>query len=118
MSYEMPILDLTLEAAEDLTASQYHLIVVDNTGKAALAGADEAAVGVVQNEPDAGEGASVRVQGVTKVVAGAAVTAGAKVSADLNGAGVTAVAGHVVGIALTEASGAGAIFSVLLTHEG
>lgn len=118
MAYELPILDFTLEAAADLSSSQYHLVVVNSSGKAALAGAGGNVAGAIQNEPAAGEAVSIRSQGITKVVAGAAITAGALVEANASGRAITATTNPVFGIALQSASGNGAIISVLITHAG
>lgn len=108
--------DITLLAAADFAAQQYRAVVVDSTGKAAIAGVGARAVGVLQDNVPSGEAASVRVMGVTKMVAGAAVAAGGIVSTDSTGrAVVSATTGHAqVGIALTAAAAAGEVISVLL----
>lgn len=135
MAYETAGTDITLIAAADQSTSQYRAIKVDTAEKGAVAGAGEFAIGVLQNKPAAGEAATVRVAGVTKMVAGAAVAAGARVAPDAAGKAKTAVAAtvntsdagaasdavtasHVLGIALEAAAADGDIISVLITHSG
>lgn len=116
MAFEMPVLDVSFVAAADLSGSQYAAVTLDGNGKAVLATtAGEVCVGVLQNDPRAGETAQVRVYGVTMVKAGAAVTPGQLVSNDASGLAVPATTGQVaLGIALDGAAGAGQIISVLL----
>lgn len=83
----------------------------------ATAAANELVTGVLQNKPQKpGEAATVGIRGVSLVMAGAAVTAGAGVKCDSTSRGVTATPGTDValGIALGSAAGAGEVFPVLL----
>lgn len=83
----------------------------------ATAAANELVAGVLQNKPQkAGEAATVGIRGVSLLMAGAAVTAGAGVKCDATSRGVTATPGTDVSlaIALGSASGAGEVFPVLL----
>ncbi|NPV72075.1 MAG: DUF2190 family protein [Firmicutes bacterium] len=131
MAYEIPVFDFTLEAAADLSASQYRFVRVDANGRAALCGAGQPAVGVLQNKPSAaGQAAQVRALGITKVVAGAAIAKGALVASDASGQAVAATVttantttgaltgSHVAGIALEAAAAAGGVISVLLLPMG
>ena len=131
MAYEIPVFDFTLEAAADLSASQYRFVRVDANGRAALCGAGQPAVGVLQNKPSAaGQAAQVRALGITKVVAGGAISKGALVASDASGQAVAATVttantttgaltgSHVAGIALEAAAGAGQVISVLLLPMG
>lgn len=134
MSFQSNGVDITRLAAADLSAKQYYAAKVDSNGAAALAGAGEFAIGLIQNNPGSGYSTTVRVAGVSKAVAGGSVTAGAKVAADANGklvaatdakvntsdAGAAAdavIASNVIGIALESAS-ANEIFAVLVTLSG
>lgn len=78
---EYPVLDISAEAAEDLSNYQYHFVVKDATsGKFRLPdSAAEVPVGVLQNKPTSGLGAVVRVMGMTEVVANAALSIGDEV---------------------------------------
>ena len=120
---------ITLAAAADLSAKQFYAVKVDSNGKAALAGAGEAAIGILQNNP-----ASIMVSGTTKAVAGGSITAGDVVAANADGKIVSATKGrtntsdagaaadallgsNVLGIALTGAA-SNDIFTIALMHMG
>jgi hypothetical protein len=76
MAYEQGLQCLSLVAAADLSAKQFYFVYIDGNGKAALcATAGMRAFGVLQNKPASGEIANVAYAGVTKVVAGATITA-------------------------------------------
>lgn len=86
MGYEIPGKNITLVAAVDLTAKQYHAVKLDSNGKAtAITVAGEDAIGILQIPAIAGEAATVMVSGVTKAIYGAAVTAGQCVMVDASG---------------------------------
>lgn len=73
--YTGPGIDVTREAAADLTAKQFYIVKLDTAGKVVLASfAGEAVFGVLQNAPNTGEAALVRTLGVSKVKSGAAFT--------------------------------------------
>lgn len=126
---------LSAVAAADLSAKQYYAVKIDSAGKAALAGAGEFAVGILQNKPAAGQAAAIAsVSAISKAVAGGSISAGATVAVDSNGKLVDAteakvntsdtgsatdavIASNVVGVALAAAS-AGDLFPVLITLSG
>jgi len=86
MASDDPGKQITLEAAADLSTHQYKAIKVDANGRAALCGADERAIGVLQNKPDAlGKAAEIMVDGRSKIVGSAALAPGTVVSSDANG---------------------------------
>ena len=87
MSTENRILDISVTAAEDLSDYQYHFVVLNTSGQARLPDAsNEVAFGILQNAPESGEAAVVRVDGFSKVVANAALTVGKMVKAEYVGA--------------------------------
>lgn len=87
MSTENGVLDLPYEAAEDLSSSQYHFVVLNSSGKVRLPdSADEIAEGILQNAPGSGEAARVRIIGDSKCKANAALTIGKMVSPEYVGA--------------------------------
>ncbi|MCL6597950.1 MAG: DUF2190 family protein [Alicyclobacillus macrosporangiidus] len=115
MAFEVDQLTISLPCATDLSTKQYCAVTVDGNGNAALPADGGVAVGVLQNNPKAGQTAAVRVAGVTYMVASAAVNAGQLVTTDANGQAKPAAAGnHVVGIALDTVAAAGEVVSVLL----
>lgn len=68
-------IDVSLPAGEDLTGKQYYFVKITN-GEVVLAGANEKSLGILQNAPDDGEIASVRVQGISKLKVSEGVTFG------------------------------------------
>jgi hypothetical protein len=99
------------------------------TGRVVLAGANERAIGILQNKPNNGETASVMLYGISKAVAAGPITIGSPVVAAANGRVSAAGAFHnhgdasnnpptgqqrVLGFALTGATAAGQVIEVLL----
>lgn len=110
-----------MTAAADLQNHQFKLVKITGDREVNLADGDagEAVYGVLQNDPDDGEAASVAVMGVTQVEAGASITAGDKLRS--NGSGVaepvTAIKDRCFGIA-REGASSGEQVSVLLIPGG
>lgn len=104
MAYENVVAGpVGLVADSDLSAKQYYIMKVSAAGKVDVCGDGELMIGVLQNKPSAdGMGATLAgVGSVSKVVAGAAITAGDKVASDSAGKAVTAADGDwMLGIAL------------------
>lgn len=73
--------DIVLTAAADLTAAQYHFVKLDGSGDVVLcSAAGEEPLGVLQNAPNTGEPAVVRVDGVTQLVGSTNLAVGARVA--------------------------------------
>ncbi len=73
MSTENRILDVSFEAAEDLSDDQYRIVCL-SSGKVQRPNAStDIPLGVLQNAPASGEAASVRLIGVSKIVLGETV---------------------------------------------
>lgn len=118
MAYEESLQCITVPANADLSAKQYFFVKLTNssgTGRAAVTGDGQSAVGVLQNKPDtAGDAATVGFSGVSKVSAGGSITAGQPVASDSAGEAVAAATGDIVlGVALKSADD-GDIIPVLL----
>lgn len=79
MAYEDGGIDRTFLAAEDLSGQQYRFVVMasDTTVQMPNAATDFP-IGVLQNAPESGEEAVVRLLGVSKLVMNDAVAVGAK----------------------------------------
>lgn len=121
MAYELDLESFTLPAAADLSAKQYYFVYVDTAGRAALqtsAGAN--CDGVLQNKPAAiDRAATISNGGISKVSASAAIAIGDKIAVHTTGQAKTAVSGNrVVGVALSAATAANDIISVLLKMTG
>ena len=116
MAYENMVAGpVGLVADSDLSAKQYYIMKVSAAGKVDLCGDGELMIGVLQIKPDAdGRGATVAgVGSVTKVIAGAAITAGDKVSSDTDGKAITATDGDwMLGIALDTVANANELVTV------
>lgn len=118
LQHDIPL--LTLAASGDLSTKQYYLVKIDSNGQVAVAGAGEAAIGVLQTKPSAqGDVCSVAPLIGTKLIAlaGGSFSPGAFLAANASGKLVSATKGkvdtsdagaaadpligsHVVGIAL------------------
>lgn len=122
MAWEIPVLDISLVAADDLQDFQYFFVKVNSDGEVELAGDGEAALGVLQNKPGeatgaGGEAASIRIYGVSKVVAAEAIDPGEEVASDADGKAKVADSGdRVLGVALTAAANEDEIISIALYH--
>ena len=119
--------DLSFKAAADLRTNQYNFVKLDANGNVVLcSAAGEKAIGVLQNKPNTGETAVVRVLGLSKLVASAAIAAGDFVATTAAGLGKTALrlvqasgnASNVLGMALRAAAGAGVIIAVDVQRTG
>lgn len=135
MPFEIPVLDITRDANVDLSAAQFLIVKAVAGGKVALAAAGEQSYGILQDKPGSGKSGAVRVYGVSKVVAGAAIAEGDPITSDAAGKAKTAVRGstntsdagvaadplvgsYVLGIALEPAAALNDVITVLITHAG
>jgi len=120
MAYVEKTMSITLEAGGDLSANQFHFVVIASDGQIdAVSSAGGDADGVLLNKPDAaGKAAEMCFGGVAKLVVGTGgVTAGQKVQSDANGEAIAAATGdHVLGKAL-QTGAAGEVVSVLLVSK-
>lgn len=107
-----------LVAGADLSAKQYLLVRLASTAKTVLvaAAATAAFIGVLQNDPKSGEAASVVCAGLTKSIAGGAISPGDLVTANSTGQCVatTTANNKVVGKAVTAATTAGDHFELIV----
>lgn len=107
-----------LVAAGDLAAKRYLIVMLATTTKQVKVstGPAVANIGILQNDPASGEAASVCGAGLTRGVAGGAVTAGDMVTANSTGQCVTTTTANnkVIGRAITAAAAAGDLIEVFL----
>jgi len=119
-------MDIPFKASEDMSTHQYRFVVQKNDTEVELMNAaTDIPIGVLQNAPEDGETAIVRVAGISKLVMNAAVAVEALLKAEYvstsdNGKGDAAdTEGDIVRGLCIEASGAeddvGAI--LLCLHE-
>ena len=109
-----------LLAEADYSAAQHRFVKINANGNAELAGAGDDFDGVMENNPKAGQSATVHSGGTAKVEASAAIAVGAKVSAAANGKARTAVSGdRIAGVCVSAAAADGDICSVAMgAQEG
>jgi hypothetical protein len=114
MAYEKDLKCRGFVADTDLSSYQYRAVKLDSDGEIILASdANDRAVGVLQDAPSAaGRGCLVAVGGVTKAIAGAAITAGSAVEVGTGGKFVTLTTGPIAGIAYTSAGDVDEQFSM------
>lgn len=94
-------------AGEDLTAAQYKFVTLESDGQIDLADAiTDRALGVLQNAPDTGQEAIVKVYGRSKVEAGAALAIGNLVAPATDGQAQVAVSTQFVAGVVVKAAGA------------
>jgi len=113
-------LKITLEAAADLSAKQYNFVKVDSNGKAAAcSGATDVPIGVLQNDPTAGQTCEIVVTGVTKISSDAALNEGDLIGTSADGQADAKTPGtdttnYVVGQMMTATGAAGVIGTALV----
>lgn len=120
MAFEIPLHKPSgLLAGADLSAAQFKFVKF-STGKLVVAAAgNDQVYGVLQNKPTSDQVCELEVFGTTKMVAGAAVAAGAVVMSDAQGRAITGTStNYGQGFALEAASAAGDIITVTLRPLG
>ena len=119
MSQQVGVLDITFEAAADLSAKQYYLVKMSAADKVNLAGANAKVIGVLQNKPKSGEAAVVRVCGTSKVIShDTGIAVGDYLTSDANGKAeeVNADKEFCCGMALQACAADNDIIEALITH--
>jgi hypothetical protein len=120
MAYEMDVLDISLKAAGDLSSYQYCFVKLTADNTVDVCGADEQAIGILQNKPSvAGQAARVRVFGVSRFVNGTAgaIAYNAKVKSAASGKGVAATLATEIyfGVVLQGTSAVNQLGTMLIT---
>lgn len=87
MAFQGTGIDLSFTAAEDLSSHQYRFVhQASDTTVDLMDSGTEFPVGILQNAPESGEIAVVRVSGISKLVMNAPVAVGTLVKAEYVGA--------------------------------
>ena len=110
-AYEIPNMRFSAEAGAAVERRRFVKINADEKG--VKAGAGEAVIGASMVDADVGEVLEI-ANGIVMVEAAAEITAGSEVQSDADGRVIPIDQGHVVGIAMTNASGNGSLVSVLI----
>lgn len=117
--YEESLSCVTLEAGQDLSASQFCLVSIAGDGQVDPTGAGALPDGVLQNDPNAaGVAATVAIAGVSRIVCGGVVSRGALIASDASGRAVAATTGAEIAGRALAAGTAGALIPVLLKLSG
>ena len=108
------------KASSTLASSQYYIVKFASTAGEVIVGAaaTDSLIGVVQNDPGAGEAADIAVIGIAKVACEASQSAGAWVTSSTTGRAKVTSSGNddVIGKLLEgTSSDAGDIAAILLT---
>lgn len=107
--------NVTVIASQDLRTKQYKAI----TNAGAVAGLGGKSLGILQNNPNTGQAATVCTEHLSKAVAGATITKDADLMADANGDLITATGDNVWVIAKAmESAVDNDIFQVLMLPGG
>lgn len=113
-------IDRSYIAGEDLSAKQYYFVKLSAAKTVvACSGTTDIAIGVLQNKPESGEAARVRLLGPTKVIADAALTYDDLVGTSADGQAAVMVNGtdttkYPRGYVETPASNAGEVAEIML----
>jgi hypothetical protein len=120
MAYESPGIDLgTLTAAGDLSGKQFYFVKLASATTVNVCTAiTDLPIGILQNDPESGEQAVVRIFGISKASADGTITAARWIgtSSDSQAAGITPGSDttvYVMGQAIQAAS-AGETFTMFL----
>ena len=119
---------ISVPAAYDLSSYQFHVVLLDAAGNACIqtniapTAGSGIVLGILQNKPAAaGRAARVAIGGISKCVAGEAITAAEIVFPTTSGLtlgssflGVGTFWPHRIGVAMNAASGSLSVFQVLL----
>lgn len=114
-------IDISLISVGDLSAKQYRFVKMDTAGKVALCSATtDRPIGIVQNDPTAGQAAIVRISGHSKVEADASIALGDVLGTSVDGQAATYVAGtdttkYGMGFCTKAAGAAASVAEMILT---
>ena len=76
MAYEIPGFTMSVNSSEDMTAKQYFAVDYNSDQEIEISASGGACIGIVQNDPDEDQQATVMVSGISFCIFGATVTAG------------------------------------------
>ncbi len=116
---EIAVYDESFVAGEDLSSDQYKIVKLHTTaGQVVKAGAGEG-IGILQNKPESGQEARVRLLGLSRLFVNANapnLSPGDKVKSDANGFGVqsTTVNDLPIGTVMQFRTADGLVASVML----
>ena len=116
----MDFIDITIKAGGDLSTKQYYFVKLDSTQQVIIAAAaTDKVLGILQNKPESGEAARVRIFGRSKVIGDAALSIGDLIGTSADGQADAKTPGtdtteYVKGIVTKAVSNAGEVAECLL----
>ena len=124
MAVSLPVTNISFIAEEDLSSYQYRFVALSTTQDyvKAIDTTAEEVIGILQNEPEAGETASVMIKGISKVVASESLNVNTIVDSEFisstdSGKAITYVdGGQRLAIVIIAASAENKLASVLLKN--
>jgi hypothetical protein len=102
MSYEIPGFQISANAAVDMTTKQYCATTYTSDAEADILASGGVFLGIVQNDPEINQQATIMVDGISFCKYGGNVTAGDPLIATTGGKFITASPGSGVAIALVD----------------
>lgn len=119
-SGESRVYDESFIAAADLRAYQFCIVAISAANTVNVSGANGIAIGILQNKPNSGQAAEVRMLGISKLFCkgdGTEITVGSFIESAAAGVGVISNTDkhNVVAMALEGTTAASELLSVLLT---
>lgn len=115
-----PYETVTMVAGADLSAKQFTFVKMNTTDRTVVsAGNGDAALGVLINQPESGNAATVAVRGRVLIECGSGgLTAGANVGIDADGKGVVAASSDIIVGQVVDAGAAGEIATIDIFRGG
>lgn len=118
MAFELRGRTFTFKAGEDLSEKQYAIVKLATDGTVVTCSAvNDDMLGVVQNNPNVGQAAEVMLTGISRVIAGANLTAGQRVTTTNEGKATPEVEGSYSFGRVLETATAGSVCAVLIGNS-
>jgi hypothetical protein len=123
MAYEERLRCVTMISGADYRdgSSQYRFVVGNgsNSGMVRVSLIGDNATGICQDDPNLNQASAIAVSGISKVIAGAAVTAGTQIMSDNQGRAIAATSGNwILGTAILGTTTAGLPISIKFDKNG
>ncbi len=109
MAVTFGVWDQTFTAGGDLRSSQFALVTMSGTGIILPVASGQIHTGVLQNNPNSGQNAVVRLEGMSKVIGRSTIAVNSLLTTDHSGAvmGITPTSGQYVLAQAAEATASG-----------
>lgn len=102
MSYEIPGFQISANAAVDMTTKQYLATTYTSAAEADILASGGVFLGILQNDPDHNQQATIMVDGISFCIYASSVSAGDPIAPTTGGKFATVSAGSGIAIALVD----------------